>query len=1178
MTVKTISISMTSPDFDSFIQLFDASEETPPLAFSSHGGAGSPAVLGPIALNPGLYEVEASTWLDGPTGSFTVSVTAPPVCPSVPSGLSVGNVSLTSSTVSWNTSGEPPGASYDVQRTGAASTLFANVTTPWNDAGLVAGQSYCYQVRASVSGCGPTDWSTAACITTSTNSCAGLSIPSGLTVTAASPSSLRISWSTVGEPAGTTYDLERDGIIISGVTQPYTDGSFTAGSLHTYRIRAVKPSCTTTDWSNYVTGSTSGGGTLGDSCANPFILPTTAFPYTVQGTTVGFTNTINTVPNVGCGGGSGTSSCGPDVFYQFTAPTTETYVVNIVGNNWSNNNRWISYAINGCTLACVNIASYAEGPGSNYYSIYATAGTTYTIVIDGQGAFSCSAGAYEMSIGKCSPLHTPPNFQAIATSSTSVALTWDATGQPPGSTTTVRRTNPDSTYSYFTASGYYDDTSVQPGTRYTYAVGAGSGACGSAALSSPITLTTPADPCQGLQTPSGLSVGSATPASLTITWTTSAQPAGTTYDLQRTGGGTTVVLPGVTAPYIDTGLLPSTRYSYAVRAVRPGCAVSPTSFSATAGATTSCSTLSISSQPAAQIDVCSGEPATLSVHVDGSGPITYQWQKNGTNLSGATSAIYQISAASTSDSGSYVCVITNACGQTITSPTTVSITGSPTPAITAPSIVCPGTSSFNVSVPDAGSGSTYTWSVLNGTILSGSGTRLISVSPGMSGSVTISITVQNESCSTSATVAIPITCHWYDNYNFAAKGVVAYWPFDDDSNDKSGNGNNGTWTSGGSFVPGEFGNGYSFAPGVYYEVSNPSAPLLNYSTITLAAWFKYTSALDNENLLGAGLDGLPSHYYMFILPGLPGIGFNALNSSGQPLGTTNNTTVLNLAGQWHHIAATFDGTTATLYIDGMPLSSNNASGSIALSAGTPFYINRHDWSGGNSGGRLTGVIDDAVIFNRALSSSEIIALAKDSNGIGEPDFWNGLVSPTNLIATVNSSSSVTLAWNSVPTATFYTIYRESPGTPFVSLGTQTTSTFIDNTVAPNTSYLYRVTSNNAAGTSVPSNVDLATTVIFTDVPLTPATPIKATHITELRTAVNAVRALARLSPYSFTDATIIPGVTVIKAVHITELRAALDAARAALALPTLAYTDVPMTPQVTPVKSIHIIEVRNGVK
>src|SRR5207245_5919098 len=93
----------------------------------------------------------------------------------------------------------------------------------------------------------------------------------------------------------------------------------------------------------------------------------------------------------------------------------------------------------------------------------------------------------------------------------------------------------------------------------------------------------------------------------------------------------------------------------------------------------------------------------------------------------------------------------------------------------------------------------------------------------------------------------------------------------------------------------------------------------------------------------------------------------------------------------------------------------------------------------------------------------------------------------------------------------------------------------------NTAYLYRVRASAGPSFGPYSSIDLATTVIFTDDVLT---IIRVAHVTQLRTAVNAVRALAGfVDPYNFTDPTLTPGASTIRAVHITELRSALDAAR-----------------------------------
>ena len=53
------------------------------------------------------------------------------------------------------------------------------------------------------------------------------------------------------------------------------------------------------------------------------------------------------------------------------------------------------------------------------------------------------------------------------------------------------------------------------------------------------------------------------------------------------------------------------------------------------------------------------------------------------------------------------------------------------------------------------------------------------------------------------------------------------------------------------------------------------------------------------------------------------------------------------------------------------------------------------------------------------------------------------------------------------------------------------------------------------------------------------TPVKAVHLTERRTALDAVSAAAEQTLAAYTRATITGGVTVITAVDVTELRAAI---------------------------------------
>ncbi len=69
----------------------------------------------------------------------------------------------------------------------------------------------------------------------------------------------------------------------------------------------------------------------------------------------------------------------------------------------------------------------------------------------------------------------------------------------------------------------------------------------------------------------------------------------------------------------------------------------------------------ITTQPASQT-VMVGDNVTFSVGASGSSPRTYQWKKDGSNLSGATAAILTLTATTLADAGSYTVTVTNSAG------------------------------------------------------------------------------------------------------------------------------------------------------------------------------------------------------------------------------------------------------------------------------------------------------------------------------------------------------------------------------------------------------------------------------------------------------------------------------------------------------------------------------------
>lgn len=192
----------------------------------------------------------------------------------------------------------------------------------------------------------------------------------------------------------------------------------------------------------------------------------------------------------------------------------------------------------------------------------------------------------------------------------------------------------------------------------------------------------------------------------------------------------------------------------------------------------------------------------------------------------------------------------------------------------------------------------------------------------------------------------------------------------------------------------------------------------------------------------------------------------------------------------------------------------------------------------------------------------------------------GPATPAALVATAASTTQVNLTWNPSTGAAQYEIQRASSSSPaFATIATTGSANYADASASANAAYVYRVRALDSASRPSPfSAPDAATTFLFTDDPVVAAaTPIEAAHLTQLRQAVNALRAAASLSEATFTDPTLSASIRV-KAVHLQELRNALDPARATLALPALAYTDPTLTATVTRAKAAHIQELRNGIK
>jgi glucose/arabinose dehydrogenase len=92
-------------------------------------------------------------------------------------------------------------------------------------------------------------------------------------------------------------------------------------------------------------------------------------------------------------------------------------------------------------------------------------------------------------------------------------------------------------------------------------------------------------------------------------------------------------------------------------------------------------------QHPSDLTVSVGAPATFSVAASGTAPLSYQWQRNGSDIGGANSSSYTLPSATTANNGDeFRCRVSNSFGNATSNAATLTVTSNtpPTATITAP--------------------------------------------------------------------------------------------------------------------------------------------------------------------------------------------------------------------------------------------------------------------------------------------------------------------------------------------------------------------------------------------------------------------------------------------------------------------------------------------------------------
>ena len=212
---------------------------------------------------------------------------------------------------------------------------------------------------------------------------------------------------------------------------------------------------------------------------------------------------------------------------------------------------------------------------------------------------------------------------------------------------------------------------------------------------------------------------------------------------------------------------------------------------------------------------------------------------------------------------------------------------------------------------------------------------------------------------------------------FLTNGLVAYYPFNGNANDASGNGNNGT-NHGAVLAVDRFGyanRAFSFNSGAlsFIDIAPIRPAIEGLGRATFSIWFQKSTNSPAEAALFAdwasnyGANGQNLGCYITTQDGK----VNFYNSSGYD---GIRTLSPGSWASWHHLVVVFDGTIGTqsqrvsFTVDGVAMTNEipeNMQIKATIGFGSGTFLGRRNTDFDTFGSYFDGCIDDVRIYNRA---------------------------------------------------------------------------------------------------------------------------------------------------------------------------------------------------------------------
>ena len=506
--------------------------------------------------------------------------------PPVPTGLTATSTSSSSVSLSWNSSS---GAlNYDVY-TCSGSFVTNTTNTNFTVTGLMPNTYYDYKVKA-INNYGSSSFCVCAGATTQS---AGSPppVPTGLTASALSSSSVYLTWNT--STGAASYDVYTcSGSFVANTTNTnYTVTGLMPNTYYEYKVKAINTygsssfsACagattqsagspppapaglTASALSNssvYLTWNSSTGAASYDvyTCSGSFVANTTNTNYTVTGLMpntyyeykVKAINTYGSSSFSACAGAT-TQSAGspPPAPAGLTASALSSSSIYLTWNTSTGAASYDVYTCSGSFVASTTNTNYTvTGLMPNtYYDYKVKAINTY-----GSSSFSVCAGTTTSSAGNPPPV--PTGLTVTAASASSVYLFWNtSTGAASYDIYTCS-----GSYVGYTTNTYYTISGLLPSTYYDYKIRAVNayGNSSLTACSGATTLNAGSPP----PVPTGLTAIAASSTSISLSWNTST--GAVSYDIYNCSGSFVANTTGIY--YTVNGLSPATYYSYKIRAL-----------------------------------------------------------------------------------------------------------------------------------------------------------------------------------------------------------------------------------------------------------------------------------------------------------------------------------------------------------------------------------------------------------------------------------------------------------------------------------------------------------------------------------------------------------------------------------------------------------------------------------